>query len=223
LIYFPSNGKSQFSFSNFLAGIGSFTLISAHIDPDHAPAEISALVDVYNVSVKRWNITDSFLLGDFNADCDYVSIKWDWPKILLWTDKRFTWLIDHDSDTNVAAKTSCAYDRIVVAGENLLGKIVNGSIGVFKFDKVYNLSVDQAKLVSDHYPVELQLMSQPPTEFQPTNDTHSPVKVCSSNGCQISTQGTVPTGVQPSKGKSCAILRTGIYWLYSPLILIIQL
>ncbi|XP_062503305.1 deoxyribonuclease-1-like isoform X2 [Corticium candelabrum] len=139
-------------------GVGQFSLISSHVDPDNAPVEISALVHVYNESVARWSINDSLILGDFNADCSYVPLR-EWPGIQLWTDSRFTWLIDMDADTNVATKSSCAYDRIVVAGDQLQALIINGSVGIFKFDKFYNLTHDEALSVSDHYPVELSLMT----------------------------------------------------------------
>ena len=189
-------------FSLLVTGIGPFTLISAHIAPNDAPAEISALVDVYNESVKKWTVVDSFVLGDFNADCSYVR-KSDWPNILLWTDKRFTWLIDSDADTNVAM-SSCAYDRIVVAGDNLQHKIINGSVGVFRFDRVYNLSTGQTNLVSDHYPVELQLMSQPPTEAQPPDGSLTSVEVHPLNGSQFPTQSS-PTEVQPPDGSQAPV------------------
>ena len=98
-------------------------------------------------------------------------------------------------DTNVAM-SSCAYDRIVVAGDNLQHKIINGSVGVFRFDRVYNLSTDQTNLVSDHYPVELQLISQPPTEAQPPDGSLTSVEVHPLNGSQFPTQSS-PTEVQP--------------------------
>ena len=35
--------------------------------------------------------------------------------------------------------------------------IVGGSAGIFQFDKEYGLTEDEAKAVSDHYPVEFSI------------------------------------------------------------------
>ena len=48
-------------------------------------------------------------MGDFNADCSYVS-KSEWPSVRLRTDSRFQWLIGDGIDTTTKA-THCAYDR----------------------------------------------------------------------------------------------------------------
>ena len=49
------------------------------------------------------------MMGDFNADCDYVSED-EFNKIPLWTDSRFKMLIPNDADSTVG-DTDCAYDR----------------------------------------------------------------------------------------------------------------
>lgn len=52
---------------------------------------------------------DALLLGDFNADCNYVQAE-DWPSIRLRSSKDFQWLIPDTADTTVT-NTICAYDR----------------------------------------------------------------------------------------------------------------
>lgn len=49
-------------------------------------------------------------MGDFNADCNYVSKK-AWNNIRLRTDPKFIWLIGDQEDTTVKMSTNCAYDR----------------------------------------------------------------------------------------------------------------
>lgn len=191
-----------------VSGIGRFTLIPVHTAPDDAPVEISALVDVYNDSVRRWTVTDSFILGDFNADCDYVRSR-DWPNILLWTDSRFLWLIGNDADTNIAVQSSCAYDRIVVAGDQLQSNIVNGSVNVFRFDEAYNLTNEEAKLVSDHYPVEVTLMGT--TRFQILASTSVPSSTVGPSSSETPSM---------SEGRSSALSMVVIYLLYFPLLLV---
>jgi endonuclease/exonuclease/phosphatase family metal-dependent hydrolase len=80
---------------------------------------------------------NTIILGDFNADCDYLSTAeysdLDFNSII-------SWLIDDQADTNVAT-TSCAYDRIA-------------SIGTISFSNsgVYTSGIDST--ISDHYAVQ---------------------------------------------------------------------
>lgn len=46
--------------------------------------------------------------------------------------------------------------RIVVSG-SVLDYVVNGSAGVFRYDDQYNLTMELALDVSDHYPVHFTL------------------------------------------------------------------
>ena len=49
------------------------------------------------------------LMGDFNADCSYVTSS-QWSSIRLRTSSTFQWLIPDSADTT-ATSTNCAYDR----------------------------------------------------------------------------------------------------------------
>lgn len=52
------------------------------------------------------------MMGDFNADCNYVRAA-DWKEIRLRTDTdRFYWPLGDEVDTTVST-TDCAYDRLV--------------------------------------------------------------------------------------------------------------
>ena len=53
-------------------------------------------------------------MGDFNADCSYLSQK-RYNMLELVTDLRFTWLLDTDVDTTTK-NSNCAYDRCVCGG-----------------------------------------------------------------------------------------------------------
>lgn len=56
------------------------------------------------------------ILGDLNADCNYMRKK-DVPNIrLLNNPKKYKWLILNYSDTTVG-KTDCAYDRYGILNE----------------------------------------------------------------------------------------------------------
>jgi endonuclease/exonuclease/phosphatase family metal-dependent hydrolase len=85
----------------FNASNYTFTAWNIHIDPDQVEYELGNLES--NV-IGDGNL---MILGDLNADCGYYSPE-DSAIFLDWT-----WVIEHDADTNVA-KSACAYDRIIV-------------------------------------------------------------------------------------------------------------
>ncbi|XP_028417651.1 deoxyribonuclease-1-like [Dendronephthya gigantea] len=137
------------------AAVTDMVFIALHTKPDDAVNEIDKLVDVYEDAVKKWNIGDVVIMGDLNAACDYVGDS-DWANIRLATDKRFWWLIDDCEDTSVQG-SRCAYDRFVATGNNLLKSIVAESPGLFNFKVAYNLNMQEAADVSDHFPIEFEL------------------------------------------------------------------
>jgi len=89
----------------------NFSLIGIHVAPDDVQAEVDGLVDVFENMQARWQETDVLLLGDFNADCSYLSDS-ERLDIRLWQDPKFVWWIDDNADTTTKS-TDCAYDRIV--------------------------------------------------------------------------------------------------------------
>lgn len=93
----------------FVLDIPDFFLVGAHIKPSDAVAELNAMDDVYDTLTNKFGTLNGILLGDFNADCSYVS-KTKYLNLDLVKDKRFTWLVDSDVDTTVSL-SDCAYDR----------------------------------------------------------------------------------------------------------------
>ena len=82
-----------------------------HTQPSDAYNEINALVDVYEEAVKHFGNQNGIILGDFNADCSYLSRSKE-GKLSLKNDSRFNWLIESDIDTTISS-SDCAYDRYV--------------------------------------------------------------------------------------------------------------
>ncbi|XP_063065413.1 deoxyribonuclease-1-like 1 isoform X2 [Engraulis encrasicolus] len=136
--------------------LGDFVLIPQHTSPSNATKEIDELYDVFVDVKRRWRVKNVMFLGDFNAACGYVAKK-NRKLIRLYTDPSFIWLIGDDVDTTVKESTDCAYDRIVIHGEDFARGIVPYSAGAFDFAKEYGLTEEQALDVSDHYPVEVDL------------------------------------------------------------------
>ncbi|XP_023056599.1 deoxyribonuclease gamma isoform X1 [Piliocolobus tephrosceles] len=138
--------------------VKDFVIIPLHTTPETSVKEIDELVDVY-VDVKhRWKAENFIFMGDFNAGCSYVPKK-AWKNIRLRTDPRFVWLIGDQEDTTVKRSTKCAYDRIVLRGQEIISSVVPKSNSVFDFQKAYKLTEEEALDVSDHFPVEFKLQS----------------------------------------------------------------
>ena len=94
-----------------VSGIPDFFLTGLHAEPGQSatPKELNALVKVYDNTTVKFQTNNGVLLGDFNADCDYLSIA-TYSQLNLVKDSRFTWLINEDTTTG---STACAYDRLV--------------------------------------------------------------------------------------------------------------
>ncbi|KAM5148274.1 deoxyribonuclease gamma [Mantella aurantiaca] len=143
-------------FKSLNTEVKDFVIIPQHTVPEDAVREIDELYDVYLEVRQIWNTENIILMGDFNAACSYVPKKY-WKNIRLRTNPEFVWLIGDKMDTTVRSKTSCAYDRIVLHGANLISSVVPDSATTFDFMQAYRLTEEQALEVSDHYPIEFQL------------------------------------------------------------------
>ncbi|OWK11087.1 DNASE1 [Cervus elaphus hippelaphus] len=135
--------------------VKEFAIVPLHSAPSDAVAEINSLYDVYLDVRQKWDLNDIMLMGDFNADCSYVTSS-QWSSIRLRTSSAFQWLIPDSADTT-ATSTNCAYDRIVVAGSLLQSSVVPGSAAPFDFQAAYGLSNEMPLAISDHYPVAVTL------------------------------------------------------------------
>jgi hypothetical protein len=135
--------------------VGEFGYLGIHVKPEDAVNEIDKLVDVYDSVSAMWGLTDFILGGDFNAGCSYVS-SGDWVNIRLRTDSRFLWTIGDSIDTT-SSSTNCPYDRLVLAGSNMIGAYISGSAVPYNYETELGITNELALEVSDHYPVEMIL------------------------------------------------------------------
>ncbi|NXT93982.1 DNAS1 protein, partial [Anhinga rufa] len=143
-------------FSSPTTQVEEFVLVPLHAEPSSAAAEIDALYDVYTDVINKWATNNILLLGDFNADCSYVTSA-QWPSIRLRSLSACEWLIPDSADTTVASTTDCAYDRIVACGTALRQDIKPGSAAINNFQQTFHLQNKDALAVSDHFPVEVTL------------------------------------------------------------------
>ncbi len=126
-----------------------FILITIHTDPDDATEEINSIpITVKDAQNHFPDEKDFIVLGDLNADCKYFDED---DQTSPMRNSEFMWLISNDMDTNIA-KSSCAYDRIIITADTTVEDYVDNS-GVFLFDQIFSLSSKEAKRVSYHYPV----------------------------------------------------------------------
>ncbi|NXV96269.1 DNAS1 protein, partial [Calonectris borealis] len=158
-----SSGTDTFSREPFIVKFSSpttqvkeFVMVPLHAEPSSAAEEIDALYDVYTDVINKMATNNILLLGDFNADCSYVTSA-QWPSIRLRSLDACEWLIPDSADTTVATSTDCAYDRIVACGTALRQDIEPGSATVNNFQKSFHLQNKDALAVSDHFPVEVIL------------------------------------------------------------------
>ncbi|CAH2316506.1 deoxyribonuclease I [Pelobates cultripes] len=143
-------------FSSLTTELKDFVLATIHTSPDYAVLEVDALYDVWEDAKQRLLTEDIMILGDYNSDCSYVKAS-HWPTIRLRQDESLKWLIGEGADTTVSPNNNCAYDRFVVSGLRMQRAVIPGTAKPLNFEVEYGLTNDEAKAVSDHYPIEVEL------------------------------------------------------------------
>ncbi|XP_041743215.2 deoxyribonuclease-1 isoform X2 [Coregonus clupeaformis] len=133
-------------------------LIPVHTKPEDSVKELDELYDVVKVVKRKWKTDNIMILGDFNADGSYVT-KRGMTNIRIRSDKKFHWVIGDDVDTTANTGNDHTYDRIVMYGADMLEAMVPNSAKPFNYHKAFHLSEAMALSISDHYPVEVELMT----------------------------------------------------------------
>jgi deoxyribonuclease-1-like protein len=125
----------------------TFTLIDIHTEPDEAAAELNALAPVYravrNESAARSGgiaEDDIILLGDLNADERKFGALKQLPNM--------SWIISGVPTNTRGNKT---YDNMLF--NRAATTEFTGRFGVLDIMREYNLTLDKALEVSDHFPI----------------------------------------------------------------------
>jgi len=105
--------------------------------------------------IKNFKLVGPIIMGDLNAGKNYISNKAKEQIELFANKEKFTWLIGDEVDTTVASTTDYPYDRIIVPTEQLQ---FFRNAKPYLFDEKLKLDNQTALAVSDHYPVEVQLV-----------------------------------------------------------------
>jgi deoxyribonuclease-1-like protein len=119
----------------------TFTLIDVHTEPDEAEQEINALAQVYRaVRNDGRGEDDIILMGDLNGDEKKFGVLKQIPNI--------SWVISGVPTNTRGTKT---YDNIIF--DRAATVEFTGHGGVFDIMREFNLTLNQALEVSDHFPV----------------------------------------------------------------------
>ncbi|MCX6129377.1 MAG: hypothetical protein NTX25_09990, partial [Proteobacteria bacterium] len=132
--------------AHFSSGSKTFSIVGIHATPSNVKAELRALNLVYRDAKNRLNDSNIFVLGDLNADCAYYRAGEGFD----FFDDRATLLMPEGTDTTVG-DSKCNYDRVLGFGEIVASA---SRARPFNFQNSYRMTQADAKLVSDHYPVE---------------------------------------------------------------------
>jgi len=93
--------------AKFRAGKFDFILLTVHTSPSVNLKELEGLAYFYR-EVEKEGEPDVIILGDLNADCDYLRES----DVIRLKGREYIWVVDDRADTTVGA-TDCAYDRFI--------------------------------------------------------------------------------------------------------------
>lgn len=122
----------------------TFCVATVHTDPDtlDLKRELRAISDLMPTIRSQYPTEDDFIiLGDFNAPTDYID--------LYKVQTNPTYIVQENWVTNTRENKN--YDNIIFDSKTTTEYV--GRSGVFNFRREYELQLDDALLVSDHYPV----------------------------------------------------------------------
>jgi deoxyribonuclease-1-like protein len=119
----------------------TFSLVNVHTDPDEVDRELDILDDAFfAIRDDGRREDDVIMLGDFNVN--------DRNFRQLGQIAGLAWLV---SNTPTNTRQNAQYDNIVFHG--VATPEFTGRGGVFDYLREYNLTLDEALQVSDHFPV----------------------------------------------------------------------
>ncbi|MCA9266653.1 MAG: endonuclease/exonuclease/phosphatase family protein [Planctomycetales bacterium] len=121
----------------------TFTLVNLHTDPDLVDRENALLQQIMNeVRGDGRNEDDVILLGDFNDSSQELD-RYFLPH------SGIVWALPHDTPTNTLGDQQ--YDNLVFSRQ--FTDEFTGRAGTLDILRQFNLTMDQARAISDHFPV----------------------------------------------------------------------
>lgn len=127
-------------------------VVGAHFSPQNVRRALEGLEYYTTRLLNKSPSANLLIMGDLNADCDYISEE-ELTNSRLRSPK-YRWWISDDVDTTTSS-TDCAYDRLITS--NHLARYVSGRRPrAVNFQQELGLTLDQALDISDHYPVVIE-------------------------------------------------------------------
>lgn len=144
-------------FSSRIVPDFKFIYITAHLKPSSVPQEIEDLEYLYrNVKSKFNGYNMSFVMGDLNADCAYLSDEK--KKSLKFRDNnRYSWVLPDGIATNVNSQNSCTYDRIIM--DNQFLPFIGSHFVHNDYEMppcLYQTCLSRSN-ISDHFPIGMKI------------------------------------------------------------------
>lgn len=120
----------------------TFTLLNVHTTPEEADRDLKAIESVVATTRQLLPMEDDIIvLGDFNASTAQIAkVRWFATQTAAIPDQ---WMTNTRQSKN--------YDNQVFDGRATIE--YTGRSGVFNFQQLYQISLDQALQVSDHFPI----------------------------------------------------------------------
>ncbi len=166
----PYSGDGAFAYPPLAAHLRvrgapfDFVIVSVHIRPGAATAEIGALISAASAFVERFGERDVMLVGDFNADGSYYA-EGEGGSLAGFHPDSFVTVVPNDADTT-AAEGENAYDRIQLTAA--LAEDWTGSWSILRPADITDVSICEGPpstagteaALSDHYPVSAEFWTQ---------------------------------------------------------------
>ncbi len=170
LAWEPYSGSESFAYPPLAAHLRvrgapfDFVIVSVHIRPGAAAAEISSLRAAAQRFSERFAERDVMLVGDFNADGSYYE-EGEGGFLAGFLPNSFITVVPNDADTTVAEGDN-AYDRIQLTAAMI--EDWTGSWSVVRPADLIDVSICEGPpsvagteaALSDHYPVRAEFWTQ---------------------------------------------------------------
>ncbi|KAF7233330.1 hypothetical protein EG68_10916 [Paragonimus skrjabini miyazakii] len=130
----------------------NFAVIAVQLNSNNVRAEMDWLYEEVEAYRKHTGMENVLIVGDMNLDCSPEFLK-DGDSFKFQKDPSYYWLIPNNRERD-SPKNACAYNRMIGYGAALSRAIGFNKTTAYRFDEDLHLTTEQAKSVSEYYPIE---------------------------------------------------------------------
>lgn len=143
----------ELELKNKLFEHSKFQIIGSHTKPVDSLNECNKLDDVGKWLITNTNCNFHIIMGDLNASGTYVRNENKLDLVIM--NEKYFQITNDKMDTMVSEKSNNTYDRIFCT-KNMSEYIV--SVGVVNMEEMFDLTSQELKKISDHYPLEMTMV-----------------------------------------------------------------